>query len=161
MARASTVDAGSGGRFTVAVEDEQWWRRIQPLAESLLEGDRAPEGDAVGADGIEVREFETGSVRCRACAVPMPGADRMPGTLVVAVERAGRSGPTAAQLREWFDLTQREAEVALLLARRRTNQEIARELTVTQYTARRHTEKVLQKLGLKRRTDVETLLYGE
>lgn len=53
------------------------------------------------------------------------------------------------------DLTPREIEVAELLARRRTAREIAKTLEISHSTARRHTEKVLSKLGLHSRTDVE------
>ena len=52
-------------------------------------------------------------------------------------------------------LTPREREVALLLAKRRTSKEIAEALGVTFATARRHTERVLEKLGLNSRRTVE------
>ena len=52
-------------------------------------------------------------------------------------------------------LTAREREVAHLLAKRRTSKEIAEALGVTFATARRHTERVLAKLGLNSRRAVE------
>ncbi len=51
-------------------------------------------------------------------------------------------------------LTAREHEIAALLAQRRTNREIAAALTITEHTARHHTERVLRKLGLSTRRDV-------
>ncbi|HEY0779228.1 MAG TPA: helix-turn-helix transcriptional regulator [Gemmatirosa sp.] len=51
-------------------------------------------------------------------------------------------------------LTAREHEIAGLLAQRRTNREIAEALTITEHTARHHTERVLRKLGLSTRRDV-------
>jgi DNA-binding CsgD family transcriptional regulator len=57
-------------------------------------------------------------------------------------------------------LTPREAEVAVLLARRARDPEIAAALGVSVHTARHHTEKVLRKLGLRRRTDVAAVLAG-
>ncbi|MDP9176636.1 MAG: helix-turn-helix transcriptional regulator [Gemmatimonadota bacterium] len=55
-------------------------------------------------------------------------------------------------------LTPREKEVARLLARRRTSKEIAKALGISHATARRHTEKVLAKLGLRSRNEVEECL---
>lgn len=62
------------------------------------------------------------------------------------------------ELREVFRLTPREARVAMLLAARRTNREIAAALGVSEHTARRHTEKVLLKLDVHRRYDVRGAL---
>jgi DNA-binding CsgD family transcriptional regulator len=62
------------------------------------------------------------------------------------------------ELRAAFRLTPSEARVAMLLAARRTNREIAAELGVTEHTARRHTEKVLLKLNVHRRHDVQGAL---
>lgn len=53
-----------------------------------------------------------------------------------------------------FGLTPREAQVARRLAVRRTNDEIADELEVSEHTARRHTEQVLRKLRICSRRDV-------
>lgn len=77
---------------------------------------------------------------------------------VVVVERAADGLPSAALLRQQYRLTRREAEVALLLARRLTGTEIARQLGVTIHTARRHTEQVLLKLGIGNRHCVRALL---
>ena len=51
-------------------------------------------------------------------------------------------------------LTPQEVLVALLLAQRRSNVEVAREMSVSVHTARHHTESVLAKLGIRRRADV-------
>ncbi|NIP61104.1 MAG: PAS domain-containing protein [Gemmatimonadetes bacterium] len=68
--------------------------------------------------------------------------------------------PTEGWLGKRFDLTPRQAEVALLLARRRTNAEIAEALGISPHTARRHTEKVLLKLGISSRRDVRRVITG-
>jgi DNA-binding CsgD family transcriptional regulator len=65
---------------------------------------------------------------------------------------------TTASLRERFGLTPREAEVALFLARGRRNAQIALALHVTEHTARRHTERVLLKLGVHSRAEVAAAL---
>jgi DNA-binding CsgD family transcriptional regulator/predicted ester cyclase len=51
-------------------------------------------------------------------------------------------------------LTHREAQVALLMAERFPHTEIADQLAIKPNTARRHCERVLQKLGVRRRQDV-------
>ncbi|MFW6080156.1 MAG: response regulator transcription factor [Gemmatimonadota bacterium] len=156
----STLRAVGNGRWTDAIGDERLWQRIQPLAETLFE-DEASLDDAVEGDrAVEVREFQAGAVRCRACAIPLPATARSDGAVVVAIERAPARLPTVAELRRWYDLTRREAEVALLLAERRTNREVAGDLCISPHTARRHTERVLQKLGVRRRTEVERVLRG-
>jgi DNA-binding CsgD family transcriptional regulator len=66
--------------------------------------------------------------------------------------------PRRDELRRRFRLTEREAEVALLLAQRRTSKEIARTLEVSWHTARRHTERVLAKLGISSRRHVLAMI---
>ena len=58
------------------------------------------------------------------------------------------------RLKRCYGLTNREIEVARLLAKRQSNKEIAEQLEVTVYTAGRHTERVMQKLGVGSRRDV-------
>lgn len=62
------------------------------------------------------------------------------------------------ELREHAGLTAREAQVALLMSDRLTHTEIAFELKIRPNTARRHCEKVMSKLGVKRRQDVARAL---
>jgi DNA-binding CsgD family transcriptional regulator len=50
-----------------------------------------------------------------------------------------------------FGLTPREEEVALLLARGKSNQAIARELKISVHTARHHTQRILDKLEVHSR----------
>ena len=55
-------------------------------------------------------------------------------------------------------LTRREAQVALLMAERFSHTEIAEQLVIKSNTARRHCERVLNKLGIHRRQDVAKAL---
>jgi DNA-binding CsgD family transcriptional regulator len=80
--------------------------------------------------------------------------------VVIAEEVRPRGTPDIDELRSRFGLTPRQAEVALLLSRRRSNKEIARELGVTRHTAHRHTEAVLRKLGIHTRKDVHGVLVS-
>jgi DNA-binding CsgD family transcriptional regulator len=61
-------------------------------------------------------------------------------------------------IRHCSGLTHRELEVARLLAARLSNYEIAELLKVSRATAKRHTENILQKLGLHSRREVEWVI---
>jgi non-specific serine/threonine protein kinase len=61
-----------------------------------------------------------------------------------------RSAATAVRV----GLTPRETEVAALLGRFATNQEIATQLVISERTAKRHVENILLKLGLRSRVQV-------
>ena len=65
--------------------------------------------------------------------------------------------PATAAVADCHGLTPRQAEVALLLAERRTNREIASALCISVHTARHHVEAVLAHLGVNRRGVQETI----
>jgi two-component system, NarL family, response regulator DevR len=73
-----------------------------------------------------------------------------------ALARRARSGG------EHDDLSEREREVLTLIARGYTNKEIARELVISPFTARNHVTRILEKLGVSRRSEaaVEALRLG-
>ena len=57
-------------------------------------------------------------------------------------------------------LTDRELEVTRLLSAGRSNADVAQQLGISEHTARRHTERVLSKLGARSRAEVPGLLLG-
>lgn len=77
---------------------------------------------------------------------------------IILVVVQGTPCPSDRVMREKYTLTAREAEVARLLARRLSSREIAAELFISVNTARRHSERVLQKMGVNRRSDVGKVL---
>jgi len=63
-------------------------------------------------------------------------------------------------LSKQFGLTRREAEVAELLSQGRCNQAIARELNISEHTARHHTQRILSKLEVHSRGEAGAKLRG-
>ena len=73
--------------------------------------------------------------------------------------RYGNAEPhILTSLQQKFRLTPTQARVATLLADRLTNAEIASELSVKPSTARRHTEAVLLRLGVRSRFKVVAMV---
>jgi DNA-binding CsgD family transcriptional regulator len=55
-------------------------------------------------------------------------------------------------------LSPREDEVAMLVARGLSNKEIARELGISAATAKLHTYRIIKKLGVKRKSEVIAMI---
>ena len=82
--------------------------------------------------------------------------------VLVTAEPVRALPPSTAELARRFGLTHRQAEVALLLAQRLSNREIAERLVISPHTALRHTEAVKAKLDVRdRRLVAERLLEPE
>lgn len=105
-------------------------------------------------------EVKTARANYRVCASRM--GPHICGVLSVlsAPARAAPTIPTAALLVERFKLTPREADVGVLLARGRSNSQIAAALAISPFTARRHTERVLMKLNAHSRAEVSAVMLG-
>ena len=139
-------------------EERAVWQEIEALARTLLQ---TVPGDSRRST-IELRATipsRSGRGACFHARVKRVARSiGQPSGIVVALERRPPESAIEADLRSRFGLTRREAVVALLLAERLSNREIAAELSLSAHTARRHTEKVLLKMGLKRRTEVTDVL---
>jgi DNA-binding CsgD family transcriptional regulator len=76
------------------------------------------------------------------------------GLVVVLVEGRDLDALAARRLVQDRGLTARETDVALLIASGKSNKAIAAALRLSSHTVKRHTERVLNKLGVKRRAAV-------
>jgi DNA-binding CsgD family transcriptional regulator len=81
----------------------------------------------------------------------VPGSFSREGAALVAIQAPSLTLPNVATLRARFRLTQREAEIALWLARGATDADLANTLGISQHTVRHHAENVFVKLGVHTR----------
>jgi DNA-binding NarL/FixJ family response regulator len=77
-----------------------------------------------------------------------------PGAVHAALRRVARASAPPPLLRQRYRLTRRESDVAQLLALGKSNAEVASALSISEHTARHHTERVLTKLGVSSRAAV-------
>lgn len=139
--------------------DPEAWRvraRMEEMARSLLRyrttirsGPPPPASDRIGTShasyAVHISCSESGEI--------LPGL-----AILVTLEKTTPDWPSQPDLVRRFRLTPAEARVALLLARGKTNAEIASELTVSPATARNHTARVREKLGVDSRAKVAAVL---
>lgn len=151
---------------------------------ALLDGrfDAAIAGSERGAErarseqrGIEVTEAEILLARSRIAARRGGDAARQLSVVASSARESGHRSAHRAAGRElrrigrrlpptetgWDGLSPREQDVARLIARGRSNADIAREMYVSASTARVHVSRVLQTLGVTKRTAVAAVLSAE
>lgn len=152
-----TIEAATAAETSLRpLEERRAWDQIEFSVPLAIAGVADPEARPVaGQHDPAAKRLSIGGVEYW-----IRGLLRAPATLgaVVFVERCAAGPIEENELRQAFGLTPAEARVAWLLASRNSNREIAEALRVTQHTARRHTERVLLKLGVHRRTDVQRVL---
>lgn len=120
---------------------------------------RVSRGDASAAGCTRDVQTAHARYRVRGCLFgeAVAGASTV---ILTTLERATPKARSEAELRELFGLTRAEVRAAMLLALGRSNEEVARELVISPHTARRHTERVLRKLGVHSRSEVGARLLS-
>jgi DNA-binding CsgD family transcriptional regulator len=133
-------------------------RSVARAVRALVGGDHA-RGNRVKESAPLSRDVQTTTADYRISGSIL-GSDLLaPKPLIaVAVGRRARAQLTHEELQLRYGLTRRETETARLLAARRGNSEIAHVLGMSAHTARHHTEKILLKLGVSSRREVERAL---
>ena len=91
-------------------------------------------------------------------AIAAARSARAPGALGLP---AHATAVEPVPLAERFGFSDRQAEVARLLAAGHSNAEIGERLGLSTYTARNHAARVLHKLGIRRRSGVGMAILGE
>lgn len=83
-----------------------------------------------------------------------------PGTILVRLECPTEDPLSTDVLRSRWRLSERQAVVAQLLARGRTNEEISATVAISPHTVRRHTEQIMLKVGARTRAEIASVLLG-
>jgi DNA-binding CsgD family transcriptional regulator len=137
------------------------------LTEAMLEYARrftsASHGRAAMlATDLDARCLTTAQNRYRLTATRFERrSESSPPMVMISVRPAVPPLPDADHLAERYGLTARQSEVALLLARGMTNQEIADRLGIAEHTARHHAQRVLEKVGIGTRKALAMRLLAD
>lgn len=105
------------------------------------------------------RDVTTGTARYGIRGTLYGNSASSTSVFLMSLERRTPKPLAEGELREAFGLTRAEVRVATLIARGCSNAAIAQQLTISPHTARRHTERVLLKLGAKSRSEVAARLF--
>ena len=133
---------------------------VAALAKKLA---RPPEHSKSRPDPIGTLQA-TSTIRTASAAYQLQGshvtAPRLgPGrTILIVARRAAAKAADRTALRDRFGLTPREADVAALIFDGLATTDIARRLSISVHTARRHVEQLLKKLGVHSRGAAQRLL---
>jgi DNA-binding CsgD family transcriptional regulator len=130
-------------------------RALREVARSVAELGSQVRGiaqAALGSTGERVVATARGAYRLSASIAGDQGPP--PRGVLVLVEPLFREPLADPELRERYRLTAQEIRVARALAQSLRNDEIARRLGISPHTTRRHTEHVLDKLGVTSRAQV-------
>jgi DNA-binding response OmpR family regulator len=126
------------------------------LSARSLEADKVL-GFRLGADDYVTKPFSIMELLARISALLRRARRRTEP----APEARTATPLTDDELRERYGLTPRQIAVARLVSEGLSNAEIAKELQVSYFTARNHTEQIFLKLGVPNRAAIGAIMYGK
>jgi DNA-binding response OmpR family regulator len=126
------------------------------LSARSLETDKV-RGFRLGADDYVTKPFSIMELLARISALLRRSRPQQEAA------QEGRTGTplTDEELRERYGLTPRQIAVARLVSDGLSNAEIAKQLDVSYFTARNHTEQIFLKLGVPNRAAIGAIMYGK
>jgi len=155
--RGAPIHASAALERTLTADPERpaIERHLAELARAVAElasGRSVIANGALGRTGERVITTARGAYRLSASVAgeSAPG----PAGVLVLVEPLFREPLSDLELRERYRLTTQETRVARAIAAGLRNIEVARSLAISPHTARRHTEHVLDKLGVASRAQI-------
>jgi DNA-binding NarL/FixJ family response regulator len=133
--------------ITATAEIKKRWPVIEVVAvTSFLEEEKIRAALEAGATGYLLKDADAPDV-AKAIRAAVAGEVHLDPAAAKALTAALRAPKSAAD-----NLTPRERDVVVLIAQGGTNRQIAKQLGVTERTARTHVSNILGKLGLASRT---------
>jgi DNA-binding NarL/FixJ family response regulator len=113
-----------------------------------------------GASGFLLKDASAGELAHAVRLVAAGDALLSPGVTRRLIAEFARMGAPRSPSRAHLDgLTERESEVLILIARGKSNAEIANLLIVAEQTVKTHVSRILMKLGLRDRTQAVVFAY--
>lgn len=106
---------------------------------------------------VATRLHGTSGTWRRVTAIPIEGGD---GSVAVMIEPA-RPADLTPILLEGYDLTARETDIVLLLARGLATKEIAAELSISPHTVRDHVKAIFAKTGFASRGELVARVFSD
>lgn len=143
---------------TCAIDESGVWKEITRVARAMVrDGSLDPEKNPRVRTRLRAPSGEDRCYEVRAEPLLHAGEDPV---VMLAVQRINNSAPDPEDVQDRFDLSPRQAQVALLLADRLTTKEIAARMNIKCSTARHHVEMVLMRLGVHRRQEVRDVIMA-
>ena len=165
-AEAARTALDTAGRYLLAVDGHGRLLWATPQARRLLSAQPGASGDTMGLPAALFDALLAGGPET---SLPLRADTAQATPYLSFIGRAGEDehllrisaqepGNAEAALRRRYQLTAREAEIALWLARGKSNRDIAEILSLSPRTVNKHLEAVFEKLGVENRAAAAVMI---